>query len=136
MDSESYSEAMTDRKWFRSKSSGRLIRSSSYSSSGISEVNLTTIEDTVFLNEEWLKNCSRNLGQVIVVDSGCPRSLMGNEELRKLKQTVEVQECNVRDERFRFGPSRVYTARRKVKFAMRVGINETDCEFFVSYSPW
>ena len=85
----------------------------------------------VFLNEEWLTNCSRNLGQFIVVDSGCPRSLLGEEELVKLKELVQVKEFRVKKEGFRFGPSRVYTATRKVKFRMQVGVNEIDCEFFV-----
>ena len=83
-----------DRKWYRSKSSGRLERTVS---SGMSEAYLTMLEDSVFLNEEWLRNCSKNLGQVIIVDSGCPRSLMGNEELDKLKQTVDVEEIPVKN---------------------------------------
>ena len=66
----------------------------------ISVVNLTTLEDSVFLNEEWLKNCSKNLGQIIIVDCGCPRSLMGNEELKRLKETVEVEEITVKEEGF------------------------------------
>ena len=41
---------------------------------------------SVFLNEEWVRKSSRNLGQVIVVDSGCPRSLLGEEELEKLRE--------------------------------------------------
>ena len=116
-----------DRKWYRSKSSGRLERTVS---SGMSAY-LTMLEDSVFLNEEWLRNCSKNLGQVIIVDSGCPRSLMGNEELDKLKQTVDVEEIPVKNEGFRFGPSRVYTSKKKVRFAMSVGIHGIDCDFFV-----
>ena len=86
---------------------------------------------SVFLNEEWVRKCSRNLGQFIVVDSGCPRSLMGDEELDKLRELVQVQIFKVKNEGFRFGPSRVYTANRKVRFTMKVGANEMDCEFFV-----
>ena len=97
----------------------------------MSVVNLTTLEDSVFLNEEWLKNCSKNLGQIIIVDCGCPRSLMGTEEMNKLKQTVEVEEITVKEEGFRFGPSRVYISKKKVRFPMRIGVNEVVCDFFV-----
>ena len=36
------------------------------------------MENGVFLND-GLRNCSENNGQIIIVDSGCPRSLMGNQ---------------------------------------------------------
>ena len=78
-----------------------------------------------------MKNCSKNLGQIIIVDCGCPRSLMGNEELKRLKETVEVEEITVKEEGFRFGPSRVYISKKKVRFPMRIGVKEVVCDFFV-----
>ena len=33
---------------------------------------VVNIHNGVFLNEEWLRNCSVSLGQIIIVDSGCP----------------------------------------------------------------
>ena len=41
------------------------------------------MDSGVFLNE-GLRKCSENQGQIIIVDSGCPRSLMGDKELDKL----------------------------------------------------
>ena len=75
------------------------------------------MEDGVFLND-GLRNCSVNNGQIIIVDSGCPRSLMGKKELARLKETNDVTEFRVKDEGFRFGPSRVYNTNRKVKVNM------------------
>ena len=92
---------------------------------------LTVLENSVFLNEEWLRNCTDNLGQFIIVDCGCPRSLMGDEEYYRLKEMVEVKEIKVKEEGFRFGPSRIYNSNKKVKFSMRIGMNQVDCEFFV-----
>jgi hypothetical protein len=97
--------------------------------SGMSVINLIMI-DSIFLNEE-LRNSSKNLGQVIVVDSGCPRSLLGDEELKRLKELIEVTEHDVKDEFFRFGPSRVYKSNKKVTITIRIGVQEIDCELFV-----
>ena len=88
------------------------------------------MEEGIFLNK-GLRNCSDSQGQIMIVDSGCPRSLMGNKELAKLKEIVDVKEFKVKDEGFRFGPSRVYNTDRKVKFKMEMGINEIEWEFFV-----
>jgi hypothetical protein len=97
----------------------------------MSVTNLEWMEDGVFLNEEWLRKCSKGLGQFIIVDCGYPRSLMGDKELVKLKELVEVQEIKVKDEGFRFGPSRIYISNKKVRFAIQVGVNSIECEFFV-----
>ena len=88
------------------------------------------MENGVFLND-GLRNCSENNGQIIIVDSGCPRSLMGKKELAKLKETNDVTEFKVKDEGFRFGPSRVYNTDKKVKVRMQIGIHEIDWEFFI-----
>ena len=88
------------------------------------------MDSGVFLNE-GLRKCSENQGQIIIVDSGCPRSLMGDKELDKLKDLVDVKEVKVKDEGFRFGPSRVYNSNKKVKFSMQIGIQDVECEFFV-----
>ena len=87
-------------------------------------------QELIFLNEE-LRNTRETLGQVIVVDSGCPRSLLGDKELDILKELVEVNEFNVKEEAFRFGPSRIYKSNKKVTFTMQIGSQEIDCEFFV-----
>ena len=52
---------------------GKYSQGENVSGSGMSVVNL----EHIYLNEE-LRNNSGNLGQIIVVDSGCPRSLMGD----------------------------------------------------------
>ena len=97
---------------------------------GMSRFDVDRFDSGVFLNEELL-NKSDDLGQVVIVDSGCPRSLMGDQQLDKLKELIEVDIFKVRDEGFRFGPSRIYKSRKKAKITMRRGVNEIDCEFFV-----
>ena len=97
---------------------------------GISRFDFQLLDSGVYLNNELGKH-SADLGQVVIVDSGCPRSLMGDQQLDQLKDLVEVDLFNVQDEGFRFGPSKVYKSHKKAKFTMRLGIHEIDCEFFV-----
>ena len=47
-------------------------------SSDMSVVDLKLLENGIFLNEE-LRKCS---GQIVIVDSGCPRSLLGDKNLK------------------------------------------------------
>ena len=94
---------------------------------GMPGFDLNFQESGVFLNEE-LGNDSADLGQIIVVDSGCPRGLLGEEQLKRLKEFVDVEVFNVRAEGFRFGPSKIYRSSKKVRIAMRVGINEIFCD--------
>ena len=84
---------------------------------GMSIMNLELLDNSeVILNNEWSGRTAEHLGQVIVVDSGCPRSLMGEEELEKLSCKLDVQIVKVKEENFRFGPSKVYSSRRKAKW--------------------
>ena len=92
----------------RSESRFKTRERCSFSQSGM------LMENGVFLND-GLRNCSEDNGQIIIVDSGCPRSLMGKKELAKLKETNDVTEFKVKDEGFRFGPSRVYNTDKKFK---------------------
>ena len=98
---------------------------------GTSIINLEGLDSEVILNNEWSGRTSEHLGQVIVIDSGCPRSLMGEEELEKLSDKIDVQIVKVREENFRFGPSKVYSSRRKAKFLAQIGLNELELEFFI-----
>ena len=84
----------------------------------------------VFINKEHSTG-STDIGQVVIVDSGCPRSLMGDHQLDRLKDIIDVKICKVKEEGFRFGPSKTYRSNKKAKFSMRIGIHEVDCEFFL-----
>ena len=97
--------------------------------SGMPVVNIKLFDNGVFLNEEFLRNCSDSLGQIIIVDSGCPRSLMGDQEVDKLKGLVELKVFKVKDEGFRFGPSRIYNSSLKAKFTMQIGSNKLTVSF-------
>ena len=56
---------------------------------------------------------------------------MGDQQLDGLKDLIDVTICNVKEEGFRFGPSKIYRSNKKAKFSMRIGINEVDFEFFL-----
>ena len=73
-------------------------------------------------------------GQLIIVDSGCPRSLMGVKEYEMMKHEyeVEVLKHNHSDkENFRFGPSKSYKSEFKVRVPLKFGKSEVFGEFFV-----
>ena len=127
----SYSESKGgERSRYRSRTRVRDGRETTLNS-GMSMINLKLLDNGVFLNEELLRNCSDTLGQIIIFYSGCPRSLMGDQELDKLKELVDVDIVRVKVEGFRFGPSKIYKSSLKAKFNMQIGTNEVKCEFFV-----
>ena len=54
------------------------------------------LDKGVFVNEEPVRK-SDDLGQVAIVDSGCPRSLMGDHQLDQLGDLVEVAIFSVKE---------------------------------------
>ena len=63
-----------------------------------------------------------NSGQIIIVDSGCPRSLMGRSEYKMLKEKFAIKEEFINSlERFKFGPSKIYNSGRKAKLKLKLG---------------
>ena len=98
--------------------------------SGMSVTNFEWLDSELILNE-FSGRKATHLGQVIVIDSGCPRSLMGEDELSKLMNKLEVEVFTVKEESFRFGPSRIYTSNRKARLFIQCGLKELELEFFV-----
>ena len=96
----------------------------------MSRFDFELLDSGVYLNDEVIRN-SADLGQVVIVDSVCPRSLMGDQQLDQLRDLVKVNIFNVKDEGFRFGPSKVYKSNKKARITMRLGMNAIDCEFFI-----
>ena len=66
----------------------------------------------------------------MIVDSGCPRSLMGSKELEKLNWTDYKIE-HVKEENFRFGPSKTYPSNKKIKLPVVFGNNELEFDFLL-----
>ena len=86
--------------------------------------------DTIYSNDDFFQQRS-HMGQFMIVDSGCPRSLMGLKEYEKLKQEYETEVLNLKEhEKFRFGPSKSYTSGSKVRVPMRIGDSEFCVDFF------
>ena len=88
--------------------------------------------DRIFNTDEFFKIKTRQMGQYIIVDSGCPRSLMGDKEFDKLKESLKLESKHVKEERFKFGPSRIYVSKVKAIVPLELGDNVTvKVEFFV-----
>jgi hypothetical protein len=87
--------------------------------------------DRIYINDDFFKNKSKVVGQFMVVDSGCPRSLLGEYELEILRKFMEIEVIDVKEESFRFGPSKIYTSNTKIVFPIKVGDCQIDFEFFV-----
>ena len=102
------------------------------SSQDMSEVNVLSVSyDRVYKSDEFFKD-TKVRGQFIIVDSGCPRALMGEQEYKMLKKSYRTEEMKLRrNERFRFGPSRVYESEYKAILCIQLGNTEIKAEFFV-----
>ena len=87
--------------------------------------------DRIYETDDFFKDKSHTLGQYMVVDTGCPRALLGHKELEVLMKSMDIKLRSIKGERFRFGPSRVYTSKRKATLSMKVGDTEIDFDFFV-----
>jgi hypothetical protein len=72
-------------------------------------------------NDDFFKD-SKVHGQFIIVDSGCPRALMGDQEYKVLKRKYRTEEKKLRrNERLRFGPSKVFESEFKARLFMQLG---------------
>ena len=65
--------------------------------------------DKVFVNDEEFSGGKRDQKQLMIVDIGCPRSLMGKQEYKKLISSLSSSELrHIKEskakEKFRFGP--------------------------------
>ena len=70
--------------------------------------------------------------QSMIVDCGCPRSLMGMNEYEKLKEKYKSEIVEIKHKgRFKFGPSKPYVSDFKVRIPMMLGEYKLDAEFFV-----
>jgi hypothetical protein len=87
--------------------------------------------DKIYNSEDFVRQESC-VGQFMIVDSGCPRGLMGYKEYEKMKKQYETEIIKLRkSERFRFGPSKSYTSESKVRIPMRIGESDLFVDFFL-----
>ena len=88
----------------------------------------------VFVNDEEFTERKRN--QLMIIDIGCPRSLMGIKEYENHKDSLSSFELRrikefQASEKFRFGPSRIYDARFRIEMPMNVKGVKIAARFFV-----
>ena len=89
--------------------------------------------DEVFMND---KDFVSNKGQFMIIDIGSPRSLMGKHEYDLLRESLsEVQLKRVierpANEKFRFGPSKVYESIMRVEVPLMVKDIEILTRFYI-----
>ena len=85
----------------------------------------------IYETDKFFKTKRLDKDQYIIVDSGCPRSLMGEQEYSKIKAKFRVVEEKRVNDYFRFGPSRVHKASLKVSLLLRLGTKVKEVKFFV-----
>ena len=85
----------------------------------------------IYETDKFFKNKRIEKEQFIIVDSGCPRSLMGEQEFSRVKKRFRVINEEQVDDYFRFGPSRVHKATLKVSLLLRIGTKVKEVSFFV-----
>ena len=93
-------------------------------------VTCNTPYDEIYETEKIFRN-KNNSGQVIIVDSGCPRSLMGKSEFKLLKRNFAFGTKDIKPERFKFGPSKIYNSVRKVQLKINLDGVMKVIDFFV-----
>ena len=98
----------------------------------VSEVHVYSEYDyEIFNTEEFLK-CESSIGQSMIVDSGCPRGLMGYGEYEKIKLKYETETIKLcRKEMFGFGPSKSYSSEYKVRVPMMIRSSDLFMDFFL-----
>ena len=47
--------------------------------------------DRIYETDDFFKDKSHNLGQYMVVDTGCPRALLGHKELEVLMKSMDIK---------------------------------------------
>jgi hypothetical protein len=88
--------------------------------------------DEIYKSGDIFRSSRSGIGQCIIIDSGCPRSLMGMKEYEKIKEKFEISaETDVGKENFKFGPSRLYESRSKVRLPVYFRNGMIEIEFFV-----
>ena len=96
--------------------------------------NLSVKYDEVLFNDEDFSKCLDI--QYMIVDIGSPRSLMGEHEYFRLRGAISegflnrIKEYSA-NERFRFGPSKVYSAVKRVEVPIKIKDKEIFAKFYV-----
>ena len=90
----------------------------------------------VFVNEKEFSVAKRKKNQLMIVDIGCPRSLLGFEEYERLMDSLSSHELKrVKEfeasEKFRFGPSRVYDSRLRIEMPLQIKGVKVAAKFYV-----
>ena len=92
--------------------------------------------DEVFVNDKDFITNERKGQQIMILDIGCPRSLMGLKQYERFKKALSESElekvlefpCN---EKFRFGPSKLYNSIIRIELPLNIEDVEFGAKFFV-----
>ena len=97
---------------------------------------LETNYDDIFVNDEDFISKDRKGTQLMIIDIGCPRSLMGSYEYEKFKSFLPPLELKrikefPASEKFKFGPSRLYNSRIRIELKMNLRDVVIKGKFFI-----
>ena len=87
--------------------------------------------DRIYKTDKFFTSKDSGKGQFIIVDSGCPRALMGEDEYIKLKSQFKVTKETEVYEKFKFGPSKIYKSKIRTQMILKIGVHFQEISFFV-----
>ena len=90
----------------------------------------------VFVNDDEFSEHNRKRNQLMIVDIGCPRALLGRKEYERLLNSLSTSERKQikeykASEKFRFGPSRTYDSRTRIEIPMNIKGEKIKARFYV-----
>ena len=68
-----------------------------------------------------------------IIDNGCPENVAGEQWLKLYKQSLEKDNLQTRpsSERFKFGPSDVFIARKQVRIPIEIGELKSNLDVYI-----
>ena len=86
--------------------------------------------DRIFQSDEYCK--MNEIGQCMILDTGCPRALMGEKQYEDIKGIFKNAKIRIRkNASFKFGPSKIHISEFKVELTLKIEEYQLNAQFFV-----
>ena len=86
--------------------------------------------DRIFQSDQYCK--TNEIGQCMILDTGCPRALMGEKQYEDIKRKFKNAKIRIRkNASFKFGPSKIHISEFKVELTLKLEEYELTAQFFV-----
>ena len=91
--------------------------------------------DEVFVNDDDFVS-DRKSKQLMIIDIGCPRSLMGKKEYETLLDSLTPSEVDgikefAASKKFRFGPSKLYESQIRIELPLELDNVKIEAKIFI-----